>query len=204
MSFAESVQTIEDRLKASSLLVSDATVMLLVLLRSRKQAAPLVGASTSFYDQLEQALTRELLGYETVHIDRTSNFRRCNIRTARLVDGHIVYIPNPVSEHALYLVWGSQEVEALLAQVLDLSALESGDQNLMAKEIERLEAKNPAFHTETGFPDVWATFDGMELLRLYTQLKSALIEVCKQLLELERQAAYVIPPQVTSVAQISF
>lgn len=203
MSFAECVQSIERRLVSNSLLVSDATVRLLHLLRSRKLATPLVGASSSFYEQLEQALTKELLGYEPGQIDTLSNFRSCNIRTARLVDGVIVYIPNPVSEHKLYLVWGSQEVESLLAEVMDLGVFASGDAELIADEIARLEATNPAFHTETGFPDIWATFDGAELLRLYRQLRSALIDVCKQLLELERQAAFVVPPQVTTAIQIT-
>lgn len=204
MSFAECVQTIESRIKANSLLVSDATVMLLHLLRSRKQASPLIGASSTFYDQLEQALTKELLGYEPGQMDVTSNYRSCNIRTARLIDNVIVYIPNPVSTHKLYLMWGSQEVESLLAEVMDLKVFQSGDEKLIAREIEQLEAKNPMFHTETGFPDIWATFDGVELLRLYGQLKSALVRVCKQLLELERQAAFVIPPQVINVTQITF
>ncbi len=207
MSFAEAVQKIEGRLKASTVLVSDATVMLLLLLRSRKLSAP-HGDSSCFYDQIEQSLSRELLGYEQTQLDTTTKFRRCNIRTARLVEGVIVYIPNPVSEHALYLVWGSPEVEALLAEVLDLSALNSGDQDLIARETERLESKNPAFHTETGFPEIWATFDSVELLRLYNQLKSALIQVCKQLLELEMQAAFVVAPQITNQqitnSQISF
>lgn len=202
MSFEESIQTIERRLRTSSLLVSDATVMLLVLLRARKESIP--RDLSPFYDQLEGSLTRELLGYETGQMDTTSTFRRCNIRTARIVDGIIVYIPNTVSQCTLYMVWGSQEVEALLAEILDLRSFQSGDQNLIDQEIERLEATSPAFHTESGFPEVWATFDGLELLRLYMQLRSVLIQVCKELLELERQAVFVASPQTTSVAQISF
>ncbi len=92
-------------------------------------------------------MKRELLGYETGQMDTTSTFRRCNIRTARLVDGVIVYIPNLVSDNTLDMIWGSQEVEAVLAEIMDLRAFESGDQNLIDQEIERLEAKNPAFHT---------------------------------------------------------
>ncbi|MBI2811190.1 MAG: hypothetical protein HYX67_10225 [Candidatus Melainabacteria bacterium] len=192
MRFDQAIQTVEHKLNSGTLLVSDATIALLKILRDRQGSnTSTFAARDSFYEEAADALNKELLGYEMIEWDLSTGFRRCNIRTAKMVDGVINYIPNPLLDSALTMVWGSQQVEAFLAEVMDLSVFESGNRELIEREIRLLESKNPLFHTESGVEDLWVIFTGPELLRLYLQLKAAVSGVCEALFAYETRETFV-------------
>ncbi len=194
MRFDQAIQAIEHKLNAGTLLVSDAIVALLTILRDRKGSnAQTFATRDSFYEEAADALNKELLGYEKIEWDLSTGFRRCNIRTAKMVGSVVNYIPNPLLDSAFTMMWGAQQVEAFLAEVIDLSVFESGNQELIEREIRLLENKNPLFHTETAVEDIWVIFTGPELLRLYLQLKSAVSGVCEALFAHERRETFVTP-----------
>jgi len=198
MSFEEAIQSIERRLSTSTVLVSDATIILLTLLRSRKNSASL-GNLASLYDEAVQSLTKELLGYEAGELDATNEFRTCHTRIARVINDTVVYLPEPPVLRIVHMLWGSQQVEASLADVLDLNTLASGNQELISREIKLLSARNPLYYTESGVKDIWIIFNGMELLRLYFELHSMLLNVCNVLLEHERRDQFVTTPQISQI-----
>ncbi len=203
--FDQAIQKIEQDLRAGSMLVSDATMALLAVLRGRTGSNAVTFATRdSFYLEAADALNKELLGYEKVEWDLNTGFRRCNIRTAQMVNQALNYVPNALPDSAFTMLWGSQQVEAYLAEIMDLSVFQSGNQELIERETCLLESKNPLFHTETGVADIWVVFTGPELLRLYLQLKCAISGVCEALCAHERIEDFVTTPQISSGALGSF
>ncbi len=198
--FERAIQKIERELNAGTMLVSDATMALLAVLRGRTGSNALTFATRdSFYVEAADALNKELLGYESVEWDLSTGFRRCNIRTAKMLDRKLEYVPNPLPDSAFTLMWGSQQVEAFLAEVMDLSVFQSGNLELIERESRLLESRNPLFHTDTGVEDIWVIFTGPELLRLYLQLKSAVSGVCEALCTHERSDSFVNAREARSV-----
>lgn len=204
MGFDESIQIIWQQLDSGTVLVSDATMALLVILRGRTTSfAPTLSPTDVFFEEAIEALNKELLGYEKIEWNLNSGYRRCQIRTARSINDTINYIPNPIADAAFHMMWGSQQVEAFLSGVIDLSVLQSGDRELLGREIALLEESNPLFHSETGVEDIWAVFTGSELLRLYMQLKEAVIGVCEALHAQAISEIFVSAPQASTSNTVS-
>lgn len=203
MRFDESVQSVKQKLKANTMLVSNATLAILTALRTRSgsNSATFI-KNDCFYDGAVDALNKELLGYEKSEWSSDIKFRRCNIRTAQIIDNTIHYIPNPLSDTCFHMLWGSQQVEAFLSEVMDLTVFESGNQELIDQEISRLETEKPLFHTETGVANVWAVFTGEEMLRLYLQLNAAVMGVCDAIAGYESSEIPGI--QITTNVTVSF
>lgn len=195
--FDNAIHKIEQELSAGTMLVSYATMALLAALRERTGSnAATFATRSSFYEEASDALNKELLGYENVEWDLSTGFRGCHIRTARIVGNLLEYIPNPLPQSSFTLMWGSQQVEAYLAEVMDLSVFQSGNRELLEREAGLLESKNPLFHTETGVEEIWVIFSGAELLRLYLQLKAAISGVCAALRAHESSNNFVAPAQI--------
>ncbi|MBS1956060.1 MAG: hypothetical protein JST89_17885 [Cyanobacteria bacterium SZAS-4] len=190
--FDQAIQKIDHELSASTMLVSDATVALMAVIRGRTGSnSSTFAARDTFYMEASDALNKELLGYENVEWDLSTGYRRCQIRAAKMVDTNLEYIPNPLPDSAFTMMWGSQQVEAYLAEIMDLSVLRSGNQELIEREARLLESRNPLFHTETGVDGIWVVFTGPELLRLYLQLKSAIIGVCEAMRAYQRNSEFI-------------
>lgn len=215
MRFEESVREIETKLNAGTVLASDATLLLLALLRSRQtNFAPdsrspnsNVSIAESFYAEAEMTLSQELLGYEAVLWDPRSGYRRCNFRTAKIVDERVIYIGNELPSTSFHMMWGSRQVEAFLAEIMNLGAFESGDSDVLQAALAEVEDNNPLFHTETGIQNVWAIFTGAELARLYLQLKAAILSCCRMIcdfVDAEQAAAATLSNSQIPVAGTLF
>lgn len=194
LSFVSSVQSLLRGLNSNSILVSDATISLLSLARKQAMQSTTFGSTTEFFSALAEALSAELLGYANPDWDLETSYRRCKVRTAKMVANELVFVPNTLGDCSLVMMYGSQQVEAMLADIMDLSVFKSGQQQKVDSAIEQLMEHDCFFHTESGVDDTWVVFTGSEVARLYMQLKSTIIDFCELLIERESSGNFVPNP----------
>ena len=108
------------------------------------------GSIDRFYEVAVEFLNAELLGYDQIVWGQFTNYRKCHIRTAKVVDNSLIYVSNSLPNDNFIMMYGSQQVESLLGEIIDLTIFQSGNQTKIDIETERLANEKFPFHTESG------------------------------------------------------
>ena len=200
---SDAIRLIDESLSSRTILVSDAIVSLSKLIIKRAANESLLSASyTGFFAQAAASLNKELLGYDKPDWNLDTPYRQCKAEIVRKINSAESISYKLLKTEYFVAVWGAQQIESHLAEVLDISVFTTGSNELIANEVKRLAQTNYVVYSESGISsDLWLRFSIMEMVQIYFQIQAVISELCKVLVHvLEQETVQVFnadPNQVT-------
>lgn len=190
---SSALEILSESLALNNILVSDAIVSTCKLLNKRlADQSRLSSPYTSYFNRTLASLNKELLGYDAPDWDLNGPYRRCEALIVRAIPCANPDDFKPLRSHEFVAVWGAQQLEAFLAEMMDISVLNSGSDSRIEEEIVRLAGMSFVIYTESGISsDLWLKFSVMEMVRLYFEIQQVLIRLIRlmsQALEMEAKA----------------
>ncbi len=197
----EAIRLIDDSLSSHTILVSDAIIALSKLVNKIAADESFSRAETAYFVDAAASLNKELLGYEKPDWNLESPYRKCEADIVRQIIGVQSNSYKFLSKQCFVAVWGAQQIEAHLSELMDMNVFTTGNDELIVKEINALSQTNYILYSESGISsDLWLRFSIMEMVRIYFEIKTVMSEICKVLVEvLENRNAEVFdasPPHV--------
>jgi hypothetical protein len=191
---SDAIRLIDESLSSRTILVSDAIVSLSKLIIKRTANESLLSAThTGFFAQAGASLNKELLGYEKPDWNLDVPYRQCKAEIVRKINSADSVSYTPLRTEYFIAVWGAQQIESYLSEVMDISVLTTGSDELIAHEVNRLAQTNYIIYTESGISsDLWLRFSIMEIVAIYLQIHAVISELCKVLVHvLEQETGHV-------------
>ncbi len=190
---SSALQILSESLSSNNILASDAIVSACKLLNKRiADQSNLSSQYTNYFTRTIASLNKELLGYDAPDWDLNGPYRRLEALIVRATPGSDPDEFKPLRAHEFIAVWGAQQLETFLSDVMDISVLKSGSDSSIEEEIVRLAGMNYAIYTESGISsDLWLKFNVLEMVRLYFEIQQVLIRLIRlmaQALEMEAKA----------------
>ncbi len=181
----DAIRLIEESLSSHTILVSDAIIALSKLVKKIATDAALSSSEAAYFVQAASSLNKELLGYDQPDWNLESPYRQCNADIVRKVIDKDSSSYKFLSTQCFIAVWGAQQIEAHLFEVMDMGVFTTGDDELIVKEINALSQTNYILYSESGISgDLWLRFSIMEMVRIYFEIKEVMGEMCRVLVDI--------------------
>lgn len=179
----KSLRLIDEALSADKILVSDAIVAISNSVHKIATSEKLADATAiAYFFEAAASLNKELLGYDEPDWNLDSPYRQCRAEIVRKIVDSDSTSYKPLSTQYFVAVWGAQQIEAHLSEIMDINVFTSGSEELMATEVNKLRQTNNILYCESGISsDLWLRFSIMEMVRVYFEIKSVMSEICKVL-----------------------
>lgn len=175
---------IDDSLSSHTILVSDAIIALSKLVNKIAEDDSLSASESTYFVEAAASLNKELLGYDQPNWNLESPYRQCKAEIVRKVITTDSSSYKFLSTQCFIAVWGAQQIEAHLSEVMDMGVFTQGNDELILREINTLSQTNYILCSESGISsDLWLRFSIMEMVRIYFEIKTVMSEMCKVLVD---------------------
>ncbi|MBS1954497.1 MAG: hypothetical protein JST89_09930 [Cyanobacteria bacterium SZAS-4] len=201
---SNAIKLIDESLSSHTILVSDAIIALSKLVNKIASDDALSPSETVYFIDAAGSLNKELLGYEHPDWNLESPYRKCDAEIVRKVTDGESSSYKFLSTECFVAVWGAQQIEAHLSEVMNMGVFTTGDDELIVNEVNALSKTNYVLYTESGISsDLWLRFSIMEMVRIYFEIKAVMGEMCRVLVEIleNRVAIFNADPAHADLAQ---